>query len=82
MKAFFRIGKLLSKQKLDLMNILEKRCRVSKKRPLLSNKNIKAEFERLNKIRQKNYSKAKFTNDVSKKNKYQITKEITEALKI
>ena len=48
----------------------------------LSNKNIKAEFERLNKIRQKNYSKAKFTIDVSKKNKYQIIKEITEALKI
>ena len=64
------------------LNILEKRCRVSKKRPLLSNKNIKAEFERLNKIRQKNYSKAKFTIDVSKKNKYQIIKEITEALKI
>ena len=64
------------------LNILEKRCKVSKKRPLLSNKNIKVEFERLNKIRQKNYSKAKFTIDVSKKNKYQIIREITEALKI
>ena len=64
------------------LNILEKRCRLSKKRPLLSNKNIKVEFERLDKIRQKNYSKAKFTIDVSKKNKYQIIKEITEALKI
>jgi len=64
------------------LNILEKRCKVSKKRPLLSNKNIKVEFERLNKLRQKNYSKAKFTIDVSKKNKYQIIKEITEALKI
>ena len=64
------------------LNILEKRCRLSKNRPLLSNKNIKVEFERLNKIRQKNYSKAKFTIDVSKKNKYQIIKEITEALKI
>ena len=64
------------------LNILEKRCRLSKNRPLLSNKNIKVEFEKLNKIRQKNYSKAKFTIDVSKKNKYQIIKEITEALKI
>ena len=66
------------------INILElsRRLAKSKKRPLLSNKNIKAEFERLNKIRQKNYSKAKFTIDVSKKNKYQIIKEITEALKI
>ena len=67
---------------LSELNILEKRDKVSKKRPLLSNKNIKLEFERLNKIRQKNYSKAKFTIDVSKKNKYQIIKEITEALKI
>ena len=64
------------------LNILEKRCKVSKKRPLLSNKNIKAEFEIIDKIRQKNYSKAEFTIDVSKKNKYQIIKEITEALKI
>ncbi len=64
------------------LNILEKRCNVSKKRPLLSKKNIKVEFEKLNKIRQKNYSKAKFTIDVSKKNKYQIIKEIAEALKI
>ena len=64
------------------LNILEKRCKLSKKRPLLLNKNIKVEFERLNKIRQKNYSKAKFTIDVSKKNKYQIIKEIAEALKI
>ena len=63
-------------------NILEKRCRLSKNRPLLSNKNIKVEFKRLDKIRQKNYSKAKFTIDVSKKNKYQIIKEIAEALKI
>ncbi len=64
------------------LNILKKRCKVSKKRPLLSNKNLKLEFERLDKIRQKNYSKAKFTIDVSKKNKNQIIKEITEALKI
>ncbi len=64
------------------LNILEKRCKVSKKRPLLSNKNIKVEFEKLNKIRQRNYSKAKITIDVSKKNKYQIIKEITKALKI
>ena len=64
------------------LNILEKRCKISKKRPLLKNKNIKSEFVRLDKIRKKNYSKAKFTIDVTKKNRYQIIKEITEALKI
>ena len=63
------------------LNILEKRCKLSKKRPLLKNKNIKLEFLRLDKIRKKNYSKAKFTIDVSKKNKYQIIREIIEVLR-
>ena len=64
------------------LNILKKRCRLSKKRPLLNNKNTKLEFVKLDKIRKKNYSKAKFTIDVSKKNKYQIIKEIAGALNI
>ncbi len=64
------------------LNILEKRCTLSKKRPLLKNKNIKQELTRLDKVRKKNYSKAKFTIDVSKKNKYQIVREIFEFLKI
>ena len=64
------------------LNILEKRCKLSKKRPLLKNKNINKELARLDKIRRKNYTKAKFTINVSKKNKYQIITEITKVLKI
>ena len=63
------------------LNILEKRCKISKKRPLLKNKNIKLEFKKLDKLRNKNYTKAKFTINVSKKNKNQIIKEIIEVLK-
>ena len=81
-----KIRKLILKESISLwlkcdLNILEKRCKLSKKRPLLKNKNIKLEFLRLDKIRKKNYSKAKFTIDVSKKNKYQIIREIIEVLR-
>ena len=82
-----KIRKLILKECISVwlkcdLNILEKRCKLSRKRPLLKNKNIKQEFVRLDKIRKKNYSKAKFTVDVSKKSKNQIIKEISEILKI
>ena len=82
-----KIRKLILKECISVwlkcdLNILEKRCKISKKRPLLKNKDIKLEFIRLDKIRKNNYSKAKFTIDVSKKNRHQIIREITEALKI
>ena len=59
---------------------LEKRCILSKKRPLLRNKDIKSELIKFDKIRKSNYSKAKITIDVSKKTKYQIIKEILNNL--
>ena len=64
------------------LNILEKRCKLTKKRPLLKSKNIKQELRELDKLRKKNYTKAEFTIEVSKKNKHQIIKEIIEVLKI
>ena len=64
------------------LNILKNRCMLSKKRPLLRNKNIKQELTKLDKKRKSNYSKAKFTIDVSKKNKNQIITEIIKILEI
>ena len=62
------------------LNILEKRCILSKKRPLLRTKDIKKELIKFDKIRKSNYSKAKITIDVSEKTKYQIIKEILNNL--
>ena len=62
-------------------NILTKRLKNSKKRPLLINKDIIKELLRLDKERKENYEKSIIHCDVSKKHKKVITEEIIEDIK-
>ena len=61
--------------KLDIKSLAE-RCELRKNRPLLLNKNIKKELDKINNVRKSNFSKSHYTVQVSGKTKYQIVKEI------
>ena len=61
--------------RLDIKSLSE-RCELRKNRPLLLNKNIKKELDKINNIRKSNFGKSHYTIEVSGKTKYQIAKEI------
>ena len=61
--------------KLDIKSLAE-RCELRKNRPLLNNKNIKKELDKINNVRKSNFNKSHYIIQVSGKTKYQIAKEI------
>ena len=64
---------------MDIKSLAE-RCELRKNRPLLLNKNIKKELDKINNVRKSNFSKSHYIVQVSGKTKYQIAKEIIKLL--
>ena len=65
--------------KLDTKSLTE-RCSQRKNRPLLLNKNIKKELDKIDKKRKLNFYKSHYTIEVFGKTKYQIAKEIIKLI--